>query len=154
VHRVTDQQRKEPMMITVLATAARRALALTLAGTLLSAGAALAGNGAETTHFTVAYASFTCTGERIVKVAPNPFTKDSETCTYTDLSEFDPPGTYAIPPMFWVSDYEIGYVARGSPTCDSFPQYPDVCIRVAVSGNIVVIDNGDGTGTLQITAYY
>ena len=28
------------------------------------------------------------------------------------------------------------------------------CIRQAVSGNIVVTDNGDGTGTLQVTAYY
>ena len=79
------------------ASITRRAVALALAGTLLGAGGALAGNGAETTHFTAAYSSFTCAGERIVKTTPKAFTKDSETCTFTDLSEF-PPGTYAIIP--------------------------------------------------------
>lgn len=138
----------------------RRAAALALAGTFVGAGGALAGNGAETTHFTAAYSSFTCAGERIVKTTPKVFTKDSETCTFTDLSEF-PPGTYAITvgpesatESHWASDYELFVVGIGGPNCDPMWVPFGNCIRQAVSGSIVVTDNGDGTGTLQVTAYY
>jgi hypothetical protein len=167
------------MMLTVLATSsrhgtlarltacvrtapvARRALALALAATLLGAGGALAGNGAETIHFTAVYSSFTCAGERIDKVTPKAFTKDSETCTFTDLTEFSP-GTYAIVPRtepegpgesHWASDYEYWTVGTSGPNC--IPEWLIYgCIRTAVSGTIVVTDNGDGTGTLEVAAYY
>ena len=142
------------------ATITRRAVALALAGTLLGAGGALAGNGAQTTHFTAAYSSFTCAGERIVKTDPKGFTKDSETCSFTDLTEF-PPGTYAITvgpetatESHWASDYELFVVGIGGPHCDPMWVPFGNCIRQAVSGTIVVTDNGDGTGTLRVTAYY
>jgi hypothetical protein len=140
----------------------RRALGLALAASLLSAGSALAGNGAQTIHFTAVYDSFTCTGERIDKTAPKAFTKDSETCTYTDLSQFDPAGTYAIVPRtepvgpgetHWASDYEYWAVGTSGPNC--IPEWLIYgCLRTAVSGTIVVTDNGDGTGTLDVVAYY
>ena len=128
--------------------------------TLLSVSGALAKNGATTTHFVAAYDSFTCVGVRIVKTAPKEFTKDSETCTFTDLTEF-PPGTYEIVDFwstspgagetYWFSDYEFSSIPAGDPIC--VPGYP-VCYRAAVSGTIVSTDNGDGTGTLTVTAYY
>lgn len=112
----------------------------------LAAGVATAGNGASTAHFTAAYDNgqggfFTCSGERVTKTAPNAFTKDSETCTISDLSTW-PAGTYTITPSptpppgnyaFWFSDFD------GS---------------IAQSGTLVVTDNGDGTGTMNITAYF
>jgi hypothetical protein len=138
----------------------RRAIALAIAATLLSVGGAFAGNGAQTTQFAGSYDSFTCVGVRIVKSAPKAFTKDSETCTFTDLTQF-PPGTYKIVDFwsttpgagetYWFSDYEILDVAADDPIC--VPDYP-VCYRSAVSGTIVSTDNGDGTGTLTVTAYY
>jgi hypothetical protein len=118
------------------------ALALAVAGT---ANAATAANGATTTHFTAAYLNgpggvFTCSGERIVKTAPKPFTKDSETCTISDVSTW-PPGTYPIvttplpPPAMWAM------------------WFSDFDGQQAVSGTVVVTDNGDGTGTMNIDAY-
>ena len=136
-----------------------RAFPLALAVTLLAASGVLAGNGASTVHFTASYDSFTCAGERIVKTAPKGFTKDSETCTFTDVAAF-PTGTYdivgqAVPESptqsHWASDYDILYTPAGSPGCIVGPP---ICVRVAVSGTIVVTDNGDGTGTLVVVAYY
>jgi hypothetical protein len=140
-------------------TIVRHAITLAVAGALLSATAVLAGNGAQTAHFTASYSSFTCAGVRIVKSAPKAFIKDSETCTITDLTEF-PPGNYtivgqAVPESstesHWASDYDILNTPAGSPGC--IPG-PPVCFRVAKSGSIVVTDNGDGTGRVAITAYY
>src|SRR5215472_6938256 len=64
-------------------------------------------NGAQTVHFTAAYQNviggfFTCSGERITKTTPKPFTKDSEDCTITDLSTW-PPGTYVGDPFLEVN---------------------------------------------------
>jgi hypothetical protein len=102
-------------------------------------------NGAQTVHFTAAYQNpiggfFTCSGERIRRRAPNPFTKDSEECTMTDLSTW-PPGTYIGDPFFdvngvtydWLSDYDG---------------------REAHLVTLIVTDNGDGTGHLDVVAYY
>jgi len=102
-------------------------------------------NGAHTVHFTAAYENliggfFTCAGERISKTAPKPFTKDSEDCTETDLSTF-PPGTYVGNPFFvvngvsysWSSDYDGSFANQVT---------------------IIITDNGDGTGNVDIVAYY
>ncbi len=121
-----------------MASVARRGIALALAAVFLSASVALAANGAQTTHFTAAYDNgqggfFTCAGERIVKTAPKAVTKDSETCTISDVATW-PAGTYVIGSgAFWISDFDG---------------------QVAVSGTIVVTDNGDGTGTMDIVAYF
>ena len=102
-------------------------------------------NGAQTVHFTAEYQNIiggflTCTGERIRRRPPNPFTKDSEECTMTDLSTF-PPGTYVGNPFFnvngvqywWNSDYDT---------------------RMANLVTLIVTDNGDGTGHIDVVAYY
>jgi hypothetical protein len=102
-------------------------------------------NGAQTVHFTAEYVgliggNWTCAGERISKTTPHPFTKDSEDCTITDLSSF-PPGTYVGNPFFnvngvtytWNSDYDgLG----------------------ANLVTLIVTDNGDGTGHVDVVAYY
>jgi len=95
--------------------------------------------------FTAAYENaiggfFTCAGERISKTAPKPFTKDSEDCTETDLSTF-PPGTYVGNPLFIVNDVSYGW----SSDYDGSP---------ANQVTLIVTDNGDGTGNVDIVAYY
>jgi hypothetical protein len=112
-----------------------------------TAGAQGQNNGAETTHFTADYYNgpggyFTAAGERIVKTRPKAFTKDSETILMSDISTW-PAGTYTLDanglffifgvPYFWASDFDG---------------------QIAVSGTIVVTDNGDGTGTLEAVVYY
>jgi hypothetical protein len=102
-------------------------------------------NGAQTVHFTAEYegligGTWTCAGERIRRRPPNPFTKDSEECTITDLSSL-PPGTYVGNPFFnvngvlytWNSDYDG---------------------RQANLVTLIVTDNGDGTGHVNVVAYY
>ena len=111
----------------------------------VSSGRRPLNNGAQTVHFTAAYQNiiggfFTCSGERITKTAPKPFTKDSEECTITDLSTF-PVGTYVGDPFFdvngvtyaWDSDYD--------------GQQANHVI-------LIVTDNGDGTGHIDVVAYY
>jgi hypothetical protein len=102
-------------------------------------------NGAQTVHFTAEYVSFiggnwTCAGERISKTTPHPFTKDSEDCTITDLSTF-PPGTYVGDPYFYVP-----------PTLVSW--FSDYDGRFANLVTLTVTDNGDGTGHVNVVAYY
>ena len=98
---------------------------------------AAAANGATTIHFTASYTDpgfgpVLCTGERIVKTAPNAFTKDSEDCTI--LNGF-PAGTYTCADLGvgWFSDYD------GLFTLDC---------------TFVITDNGDGTSNNHIVAYY
>jgi len=129
---------KKLWLLAVLVTA--------LAGAGVATGVATANNGAKTTHFTAAYFNgqggfFTCSGERIVKTAPKAFTKDSETCTISDLSTWGP-GTYPIVTSFL------------PPPALSAIWFSDFDGQQAVSGTIVVTDNGDGTGTMNIDAYY
>ena len=107
----------------------------------VTASVAAADNGATTTQFTASYDSslgghYECSGVRIVKTGPKGFIKDSETCTITDLASL-PAGTYVNWP--WASDYEFFVLNQ---------------FRVAASDTMVVTDNGDGTGTLEISAYY
>ena len=110
-------------------------------------------NGAQTTHFTASYyqflgGEFIAAGERIVKTAPKAFTKDSETILISDISTW-PAGTYHIVdgvffvPMPGMPDMELG-LSWGS----------DFDGRMAQSGTIVVTDNGDGTGTMNLDLYY
>lgn len=121
-------------------------LVVVLAGAGVATGVATAGNGAKTTHFTAAYFNgqggfFTCAGERIVKTAPKAFTKDSETCQISDVSTWSP-GTYPIVTSFL------------PPPALSAIWFSDFDGQQAVSGTIVVTANGDGTGTMNIDAYY
>ncbi len=115
-----------------------------LTAIFVTANVAGADSGVTTTHFTAAYDSgplgfFTCDGQRIVKTGPNGFVKDSETCTVTDPVEPVPNGHYSLDPFGgWVSDYE-------------FFTDPGGCIRLAISGTIVVTANGR---TWTIEAYY
>jgi hypothetical protein len=102
-------------------------------------------NGAQTVHFTAEYQSviggfYTCSGERIRRRAPNPFTKDSEECTYTDLSTF-PPGTYVGNPFFYVNGVPYTWLS-------------DYDARTANLVTLIATDNGDGTGHLDVVAYY
>jgi hypothetical protein len=112
-------------------------------GSYSSAGAR--SNGAMTVHFTAAYQNniggfFTCAGERITRTAPNPFTKDSEDCTMTDLSTL-PPGTYVGNPFLIVNGV-------------SYNWFSDYDAKTANSVTVIVTDNGDGTGHVAAVAYY
>jgi hypothetical protein len=108
---------------------------------------ASADNGAQTTNFTAAYGfaalgqdgNVVCTETRIVKVAPKAFTKDSATCLVTDATYT--PGTYPAAGI-WYSDYEY-FINPGH----NF-------VRPAIAGDITIVDNGDGTYTWYVTAYY
>ena len=121
-------------------------LVVVVAGAGVAPGVATANNGATTAHFTAAYFNgqggfFTCSGERIVKTTPKAFTKDSETCQISDVSTW-PPGTYPIVTSFL------------PPPALSAMWFSDFDGQQAVSGTIVVTANGDGTGTMNIDAYY
>ena len=116
-------------------------------------------NGAQTTHFTASYFNglggfFTAAGERIVKTAPQAFTKDSETILISDISTW-PAGTYTLIPT-----YIPGFGWAGLFHLPQFPSFigffwnSDFDGQVAVSGTIVVTDNGDGTGTMNLDLYY
>ena len=119
---------------------------VTVAALLTSANLAAAGEntGASTAHFTATYDNgssfggiFTCSGERIVKTAPKAFVKDSATCKISDIATW-PAGTYII----------------GGTGPDGAVWFSDYDGATAVSGTLVVTDNGDGTGTMNIAAYY
>ena len=102
-------------------------------------------NGAQTVHFTAEYQSviggfYTCSGERIRRRPPNPFTKDSEECTFTDLSTL-PPGTYFGDPYFYIN----GVLYQWNSDYDA---------RMAKFVFQTVTDNGDGTGHIDVLAYY
>jgi hypothetical protein len=124
--------------------------------THITAGVTGQNNGAMTTHFTASYFNglggfFTAAGERIVKTGPKPFTKDSETILMSDISTW-PAGTYnsvdgvffiPMPGMPGMPGMELGLTWSS-----------DFDGRIAQSGTIVVTDNGDGTGTMNLDLYY
>ena len=127
---------------------ARRSVlfALFFAGVLaLAPAASRASNAAQTIHYTASGFNgpggyFNCSGERIVRSGPSAVVKDSETCTMSDISTF-PPGRYVGNPFVVIN----GLPQRWASDFDG---------QIATSVIEVVTDNGDGTGTLQITAYY
>jgi hypothetical protein len=98
-------------------------------------------SGATVQHFSVTYPGgvATCAGNRIQQASGQTFIKDVETCIV--IADFSPPaGTYDVNgPVVggWCSDFD------GFSTCN-----------LAVSGHVTVTDNGDGTFTWGIVAYY
>jgi hypothetical protein len=109
------------------------ALACVLA---FAASASAHSSGATVQHFTFTDpgGGGTCNGNRITHTGTNPFIKDVETCIVTFA--FLQPGTYDLTDMVWCSDFD------GAP-----------CNR-ATSGRLTVTDNGDGTFTWDVVAYY
>jgi len=103
------------------------------------------GNGATTINFNASYGwgalggtgNWHCQETRIVKTDPKAFIKDSATCLVTG-SGFTA-GTYPAVGT-WYSDYEYFYGGG--------------VVRTPISGNITITDNGDGTWTWDVTAYY
>ena len=136
-----------------------RAMPLALAVTLLAASGVLAGNGATTVHFTASYSSFTCAGERIVKTAAEKLHQG-----LGDLHVHRPDGV----PARNLCHRRTGRPGESDPVPlgqrlrhplhasgeSRLRRGPPICFRIAVSGTIVVTDNGDGTGTLVVVAYY
>ena len=115
------------------------ALACVLA---FAASASARSNGATVQHFSVTYpdGSATCDGNRITQPGGKPFIKDVETCLVN--GPFIAAGTYnlADPDLvfgFWCSDFD------GFETCNQ-----------AIAGRLTSTDNGDGTFTWEIVAYY
>ncbi|SRR6266540_773947 len=118
-------------------------LMLALAAAILSASAVASANTGAATPFKAEYAVggayWTCSGARV----DNPVSvKDSETCL--------------------VSGNTAGYVAgtyTGSPY-GNFPPYgtvgwqSDFDAALASSWTLTITDNGDGTFTVEIVAYY
>lgn len=122
---------------------ARLLIAVGFAGCLLSvAGTASAGNGATVHHFSVTYPGnlATCSGNRIEKPGANGFVKDVETCvTVIDVGLGS--GTYSAVDLGWCSDYNA--VIFDESSCNP-----------AISGHVTIGDNGDGTFTWDVVAYY
>jgi hypothetical protein len=110
---------------------------------------ASAGSGATVTHFAVTYPGgiATCSGNRITHTTSGKtFIKDVETCTLTQLDVFNPapPGTWDVNSSVvggWCSDFD-GFI------------FNDATCNLAISGQVTVTDNGDGTVTWDIVAYY
>jgi hypothetical protein len=112
------------------------------------ANVAGASNGATTTpfKFTDTAGGVSCTGVHILKTGSKPVHKESETCT--DTVGYFSPGTYAICPGYcWVSDYHLYILHEPHPVDPADP-------NVAISGTIVVTDNGNGTFTWNVVSYY
>lgn len=115
----------------------------------LAVSASAQAGGATVTHFSVAYPGgiATCSGNRITHTTGGKtYIKDVETCTLTQLDVFNPapPGTWDVNgPVVggWCSDFD-GFIFN-LPTCN-----------LATSGHVTVTDNGDGTVTWEIVAYY
>jgi hypothetical protein len=122
---------------------------LALLCVLASAATASASSGAIVTHFAVTYPGgvASCTGNRITHTTVGTtFIKDVETCTLTQLAVFNPapPGTWDVNgPVVggWCSDVD-GLI------------FNDATCNLATSGHVTVTDNGDGTVTWDIVAYY
>ena len=115
------------------------AVVLVLTSIFVTANVAVANNGAETTPFKVEYppanGSWTCTGAHIVKTAPKPVHKESQSCV--DPNSTIPAGTYDLPTTFgWFSDYHAFVLNEG--------------FVVAIAGTLV----SDGAGNYEVVSYY
>lgn len=117
-----------------------------LAAIVATAGIAVAGNGATATpfKFTDTAAGVSCSGVHIVKAGPNAVHKESETCI--DTFGYLSPGTFSLAGA-WASDYHHYILHEPWPVVITDP-------NVAISGTIVVTDNGDGTFTWNAVSYY
>ena len=71
-----------------------------------------------------------------------PLTKDTEECTITDLSTM-PPGTYRGPGYFFVNGNNGRYTWTS-----------DYDALTAIGVNLIVTDNGDGTGHVEGDFFY
>jgi hypothetical protein len=120
----------------------RLLIAVVFAGCSLSfAGMASADSGATVHHFSVIYPGnlATCSGNRIEKTGAKWFVKDVETCvTVIDVGVV---GTYSAVDLGWCSDYNA--VIFDESACNP-----------AISGQVTINDNGDGTFTWDVVAYY
>lgn len=117
---------------------------------------ALASNGATTTQFSASYlniAQFDCSGAHVVKTSPKVSVKDSETCLLTGDTTGFVAGTFT-------STYMVGTQGWGFLPPYNFDGYgnaawgSDYDGAVATSWTITSVDNGDGTFTWTIVAYY
>jgi hypothetical protein len=118
--------------------------ACALAGFGVASSVATANNGATTTQFTAAYqltgsAFATCSGVNIQKTAPQAFNKDSETCLLSGDDGVFPLGTTTYGFGVWFSDYYFFSLGQ---------------VVYAHTVTVTKVDNGDGTFTLDIVAYY
>src|SRR2546423_6146814 len=112
-----------------------------LAAIFVTANVAGAGNGATATPFKFTAVGVSCSGVYIVKAGPNAFQKEAETCI--DTVGYLAPGTYSLGPggLGWASDYHLWVL------------HEPVLLR-AISGRVVVTDNGDGTFSWDAVSYY
>ncbi len=85
--------------------------------------------------------NWTCVGVRITGDGSRPLTKDTEQCTITDLVSF-PPGTYRGGAKGF---YVNGVLYTWTSDYDGLP---------AIGINLIVTDNGDGTGHVDADTYY
>ena len=143
---VTTDRRARSALATL-----RRAIAIALLATGLSAGVAFADQGPgishlSATYFTAAYdngadngGAFKCAGEHIVVSAPKAATSDFEVCSMSNLLGWTP-HTYQI-------------VTTSSGNWQAF-WWSDFNGNQAVSGTIVVVGHKDGTGTMFIAANF
>ena len=115
----------------------------------LAASASAQASGATVMHFSVIYPGgiATCNGNRITHTTGGKtFIKDVETCVLADLAEFNP-----FPAGTWdVNSPEVG----GWCSDVDGAIFNDATCNLATSGHITVTDNGDGTVTWDIVAYY
>ena len=128
------------------------ATTVALVAAMFLPAATMASNGAQTTPFSATYTAgattFTCSGANIYKTAPNAFNKDSETCLVSGDVSGIAAGTYSgnpwgYYPTFgtaeWLSDSSSGSMSVG---------------LIATSWTATFVDNGNGTFTEYIVAYY
>jgi hypothetical protein len=83
---------------------------------------------------------WSCTGIRLTGDGSRPLTKDTEECTITDLSTM-PPGTYRGPGYFFVNGTRYTWTS-------------DYDALTAIGVNLIVTDNGDGTGHVEGDFFY
>lgn len=115
-------------------------------------------NRATTEQFSISYDQFRrdgsflrhfeCDETHVVKASPKAFVKDNGSCIVTGYQSA--PGTYSLPfdpenpetSTNWLSDYDYFIVPGNGAEV------------LAISGNIEIIDNGDGTQTWEVHANY
>lgn len=126
---------------------------------------AFASNGAGT-PFKATYGTttvWTCSGAHVVNNSTLPGSKDSETCIVSgDLTGYQA-GTYTSDPSLGTETVPgcVGVGALGNLTpygitgweSDYFPAHVGYCV-LATRWTIVQIDDGNGTFTWNIDAYY